>query len=781
MLASFIDTYNEVDFKSIQQHPAILALLPLIYGAWADQRLTDSELDTLVPKTKNAKWLKPAEKTIVLSWLDPKHPPSESTLDNWAEVIRKIASNIPHSSKKSLAQLGLEIVRIASSDVVKRIASKTAQADLNLMEEVIGPISKYQYLLLFSENQLPLDLSQIGRKTTFSTQAMNDFLDNDYAEVRQKMRKIISNPPFQHVKELSKEEYREVTLDWCKHLAKEGIGALAYPKEYGGGGDMGGYLAALETMAYFDLSLVIKFGVQFGLFGGSIAQLGTERHFKKYLDKTGKLELPGCFAMTELGHGSNVRDIETTATFDKESKEFIIHTPFASARKDYIGNAAAHGQMATVFAQLQIDDQEYGVHAVLVPIRDTNNKPLQGIYIEDCGPKLGLNGVDNGRLWFNHVRVPQENLLNRFGDVDENGVYSSPIESPSHRFFAMLGTLIGGRVGIPSAALSASKSALTIAIRYGSKRRQFGPDDKDETQLLDYKTHQRRLMPLLAKAYALDFALKDLLTQYVRDQNLEDKRELEALAAGLKAFSTWNATDTIQECREACGGQGYLAVNRFADLKADTDVFTTFEGDNTVLMQLVAKGLLTQFKKEFNEENTYSYLNFFMEQVGTTFDKINPFSGRSTSQEVLRSADFQLDAFKYRERQLQIKAATFLRKLIKSGVPHYDAFIRSQNYLIDLAHASVERIILEKFIAGIAECTDESLQRPLKKLCDLFALWYIERHAAWYLENDYMGGVQTKAISRQIEKLCFEVRQIAVDLVDAFKIPENCLSAPIAM
>ena len=779
-LNDFIENYQQADYQDIQKYPALLAILPLVYGAWADQRLTESELGTLIPVTKKANWLTQNEKVVILNWLDEKHPPTEETLENWADVIRKIATHIPRSSKTSLAQLGIEIVRITDKEIVERISSKEAKADLHLMEEVIGPMSRLQYLRLFSENELSIDWSKIGHTTAFSPQAMNEFLDGDYAEIRNKVRNIISQRPFEHVSELSKEDYREKTLEWCQLLAEQGIGGLAYPKEHGGGGNMGGYLAAFETMAYFDLSLVIKFGVQFGLFGGSIAQLGTERHFKKYLSKVASLELPGCFAMTELGHGSNVRDIETIATYDKENQEFIIHTPFPSARKDYIGNAAAHGRMATVFTQLQIDNQEYGVHAILVPIRNENNEPMNGVYIEDCGAKMGLNGVDNGRLWFNQVRVPRENLLNRFGDVNEKGEYYSSIESPGRRFFAMLGTLIGGRVGVPSAALSASKSALTIAIRYGQNRRQFGANNREETRLLDYKTHQRRLMPFLAKAYALDFALKDLLEEYVGGLNKEDKRELEALAAGLKSYSTWNATDTIQECREACGGQGYLAINRFTDLKADTDVFTTFEGDNTVLMQLVAKGLLTSFKQEFNEENTFGFVKFFMEQVSTTLGEINPFFGRTTNQEVLRSSKFQLQAFEYRERQLQIKAATFLRKLIKSGVPSYDAFIRSQNYLMDLAHSSVEFTILKKFVKGVEGCSDENLRRPLKKLCELFALWHIEQNATWYLESGYMEPVQTKAISRQIEKLCYEVRQIAVDLVDAFQIPDSCLGAPIA-
>src|SRR5690606_9315026 len=145
-----------------------------------------------------------------------------------------------------------------------------------------------------------------------------------------------------------------------------------------------------------DLSLVIKFGVQFGLFGMSIYFLGTEKHHRQYLRDIGTLQLPGCFAMTETGHGSNVRGIETTATYDHAQRSFIIHTPNGPAQKEYIGNAACHGQLATVFAKLILDAKDYGVNAFLVPIRDSSGTVLPGVSIRDCGRKMGLNGVDNG-------------------------------------------------------------------------------------------------------------------------------------------------------------------------------------------------------------------------------------------------------------------------------------------------------------------------------------------------------------------------------------------------
>ncbi len=165
-------------------------------------------------------------------------------------------------------------------------------------------------------------------------------------------------------------------------------------------------------------------------------------------------------------HGSNVKGLETTATYNHNDQTFTIHTPNKNAQKEYIGNAAVHGQMATVFAKLVIDDHDYGVNAFVVPLRDTNGNTLNGVTIGDCGHKMGLNGVDNGTISFDQVVIPKENMLDRFASVNDKGEFVSPIPSDNRRFFTMLGTLVGGRIGIPRSALAAAKSGLTIAIRY---------------------------------------------------------------------------------------------------------------------------------------------------------------------------------------------------------------------------------------------------------------------------------------------------------------------------
>jgi len=387
--------------------------------------------------------------------------------------------------------------------------------------------------------------------------------------------------------------------------------------------------------------------------------------------------------------------------------------------------------------------------------------------------------VDNGRIWFNQVRVPRENLLNRFGDIDENGNYSSEIANPSKRFFTMLGTLVGGRVSVPRAGLSATKSGLTIAIKYALKRRQFGPNSQEpETLLLDYPSHQKRLMPRLAKTYALDFALSHLAKRYINSTE-KDIREIETLAAGLKSYATWFTTETLQECREACGGKGYLAENRFADLKADTDIFTTFEGDNTVLMQLVAKGLLSDFRQEFHGGGYMPIVRFLSGQFLTLVAERNPITIRKSGQEHLLDSEFQLAAFHYRERANLISVGQRMQKLIKKRINPYDAYLRCQNHMLVLAEAYVERIVLESFIDVIKKVEDADLKKQLKTMCDLYALSTIEQHKGWFLEKDYMEGKKTKAIRQMVEKLSKNLRSEALFLVEAFAIPDQCLGAEI--
>jgi acyl-CoA oxidase len=626
--------------------------------------------------------------------------------------------------------------------------------------------------------------------------ALQQLLDGRYADLRGQIREVIARPEFAPVIGLSTGEYRDRVLQWAQTLAAEGLTAPGFPSEFGGEDDPGANVAAFETLGFGDLSLLIKFGVQFGLFGGAVQQLGTRRHHERYLSQIGKLELPGCFAMTETGHGSNVQQLQTTATYDPEAQEFVIETPGQDARKDYIGNAACHGRMAAVFAQLIVGETNHGVHALLVPLRDERGELHDGVRIEDCGEKMGLNGVDNGRIYFDRVRVPREALLNHYGDVDADGRYGSPIENANKRFFTMLGTLVQGRVCIAGASVSAAKSALTIATRYGLTRKQFGPPGEDEVVILDYRTHQRRLMPLLAKTYALHFAQAELAQQFhevfsSEDPSERDRRRLETLAAGMKAMASWHATQSIQTARECCGGAGYMAVNRFAALKADTDIFTTFEGDNTVLMLLVAKGLLTDYKDNFGDLDPMEMVTFVAGQaVETVVERLfarkivqvisDAVPGRDEDGDLL-DRDDQLDLFGWREGHITASVAQRFRRGLDEGYDAFEVFRAVQDHAIAAARAHLDRVILEAFADGVKSCADEPVKEVLGLVCDLYALYNLEADKGFFQEHGRLAAPRCKAITREVNRLCNELRDHAALLTDAFGIPDHVLGAPIAV
>jgi len=639
--------------------------------------------------------------------------------------------------------------------------------------------------------------------TSVDAVALRRFLDGDNALVRAHVRAVLARPEFaKPAAAPPTDRYREQVTERARTLAATGGPALLFPPEFGGLGRVGAAITAFETLAHSDLSLLVKCGVQFGLFGGAVHHLGTRKHHEAYLAKIASLELPGCFAMSETGHGSNVQRVETTATWDGDAGGFVIETPSESARKDYIGNAARDGRMAAVFCQLLVGEISRGVHALLVPIRGEDGSPANGVEIADCGEKLGLNGVDNGRLAFHGVRVDRDALLDRYAEVTEDGEYRSPIENENRRFFTMLGTLVQGRVSVGGAAISATKSALTIAIRHGARRRQFGPPDSDsELALLDFRVHQRRLLPPLAMTYALHFAQHGVVAELDRifgslgegeDEAERDRRELETRAAGLKAIATWHATETIQTCREACGGAGYMSQNRLGELKADTDVFTTFEGDNTILLQLVAKSLLTGYRGEFEELGPVATAGFVASQAWETVversagreliqrltDDLVP--GRERDQDLL-DREYQLGLFRWREEHVLSGAARRLRRGLGNGADPFAVFNDCQDHVLVAARAHVHREILESFCQAVDRTDDDALVDVLDRLCDLYALSELERERAWFQEHGRISSTRAKMVTRTVNDLCAELRPHAEELVDAFGIPDALLAAPIAL
>ena len=634
------------------------------------------------------------------------------------------------------------------------------------------------------EEDIQLDVAEVGEKIL-----------GRWAEIRRHTRSVIEEKELFTPAGASMEKHREWGLKSLRTLVKENATQYGFPVELGGQRNPGGSLSSFEELILGDASLQIKFGVQWGLFGSAILNLGTDYHHKTFLPGVTRLDTPGCFAMTETGHGSDVASIGTTATYDPATQEFVVNTPDRHSYKDYIGNAALHGEAAVVFAQLYTEGENQGVHAFYVPLRK-RGKLLPGVGAEDDGLKGGLNGIDNGRLYFNRVRIPRANLLNRYADVEPDGTYTSSIENKGRRFFTQLGALVQGRVSLTGAVTNAQKLALDIAVRYSLARKQFHGSDGEETTLLDYGRHQRRLIPLIALTYAQIFTHQEMLNQYHavftgENDTDESRSDLETVSAAAKALSSWYSLNTVQECREACGGQGFMAEHRLTGLRADLDVYVTFEGDNNVMLQLVAKRLLGDYAKAFKSPDFGTLAQYVAGQFGEA--TINRGGLRGLAQNIVDfgSTARSVGYVKDEEHQHQLltdrvhtMVANIANKLKAAGsdkAKQAELFNRHQNDLIKAAKAHAELIMWEAFTSALKTIKDADSLKILTWLRDLYGFTLLEDNLDWYLINGRLSAARAEAITEYIDtRLLPRLKPHAESLVDAFELSPGLVRTTLA-
>uniref|UniRef100_A0A8C5GZJ5 Acyl-coenzyme A oxidase n=1 Tax=Gouania willdenowi TaxID=441366 RepID=A0A8C5GZJ5_GOUWI len=526
------------------------------------------------------------------------------------------------------------------------------------------------------------------------------------------------------------------------------------------------------------ITLTNVLGLHFVMFLPTLINLCDSEQSKKWLPLAQSFQAVGTYAQTEMGHGTHLRGLETTATYDPSTQEFVLNSPTVTSIKWWPGGLGKTSNHAIVLAQLYTLGKCHGLHAFVVPIRDMNtHEPLPGILVGDIGPKFGFHEVDNGYLRLDNVRIPRDNMLMKYAKVEPNGTYVKP---PSAKL--TYGTMVFIRSMIVGESARALSKACTIAIRYSAVRHQSEiRPGSPEPQILDYQTQQYKLFPLLAEAYAFLFVGQYMGQTYnringdINQGDFSELPELHALSAGLKAFTTWAANSGIEVCRMSCGGHGYSRSSALPDIYVNFTPTCTYEGENTVMMLQTARYLVKSYRQA-KEGRQLSGMVSYLNEAETQRVQAQPVSARPTVVDV-NDLSSLVEIYKLRAATLIEMAVKSIQQELQHRKSQEDAWNNSSIDLVRASDAHCHYVVVKLFTNKLREVSDTSIHSVLSTLALLYALHGITKNSGDFLQAELLSVPQMLQISLRIKELLAQLRPNAVALVDAFDINDRKLNS----